>query len=113
VARARKAPPAPSVPAIPKTLVEHKVAFVVVGGAAVVHHGNLRTTEKVGIVPEPSEENLRRLWGALVEMRAAEPLALSDLRPEELPVSSISRPCSTSATGISRPRTAGSTSSST
>ena len=74
----------PDVPAILTTLIAHEVAFIVIGGVAVVHHGFLRTTNDLDIVPDPTEQNLRRLWDALMEMEA-EPLSLSDFRPEELP----------------------------
>ena len=77
-------PPLPDVPAILETLVRQKVMFVVIGGVAVAHHGYVRATADVDVVPEPGEEQLRRLWGALQEMDA-EPLAVGDLRPEELP----------------------------
>jgi hypothetical protein len=79
-------PPVPDVPAILTTLIKHDVAFVVIGGVAVVHHGYVRTTRDIDIVPAPSEENLRRLWHALVEMEA-EPLALGEFRAQELPAS--------------------------
>lgn len=81
----RQVLPAPDVPAILRALIKHKVSFVVVGGVAVAHHGYVRTTKDIDIVPDPSEGNLRRLWAALQELDA-EPLALQDLRPEELPV---------------------------
>jgi hypothetical protein len=77
-------PSVPDVPAILRTLIDHRVKFVVIGGVAVAHHGYVRTTKDLDIVPEPSEANLRRLWAALQELDAA-PLALQDLRPEELP----------------------------
>ncbi len=76
--------PAPDVPAILRTLIKHRVSFVVIGGVAVAHHGYVRATKDVDIVPDPSEANLRRLWAALQELDAA-PLALRDFRPEELP----------------------------
>jgi hypothetical protein len=77
-------PAAPDVPAILSTLVEHEVAFVVIGGVAVAFHGYVRATKDLDLVPEPSQGNLARLWDALREMKA-EPLALGDIRPEELP----------------------------
>ena len=80
----RETPVAPDVPAILRTLVEHQVAFVVIGGVAVAHHGHVRATEDIDIVPEPSEENHRRLWDALRELKA-EPLSLGDFRADELP----------------------------
>ena len=79
----RGVPPTPDIPAILATLLDHDVRFVVIGGVAVAHHGYVRTTKDIDVVPEPGE-NLRRLWEALAEMDA-EPLALGGLRPEELP----------------------------
>jgi hypothetical protein len=80
----RETPAIPDVPAILATLIKHVVSFVVIGGVAVVHHGYVRATRDIDIVPGPNEENLGRLWNALVEMEAR-PLSLGDLRPEELP----------------------------
>lgn len=80
----RKPSALPNVTAILETLAKHRIEFVVIGGVAVAHHGYVRTTKDIDIVPEPSEENLRRLWDALVELEAV-PLALGELRPEELP----------------------------
>lgn len=71
-------------PAILTTLIRHTVSFVVIGGVAVAHHGYVRTTNDIDIVPKPTEENLARLWNALVEMEAR-PLSLDDFRPEEMP----------------------------
>lgn len=76
--------PAPDVPAILRTLIKHRVSFVVIGGVAVAHHGYVRATKDIDIMPEPSDANLRRLWAALQDLDAA-PLALQDFRPEELP----------------------------
>lgn len=70
--------------AILATLVRHEVDFVVIGGFAVGHHGYPRATKDVDIVPGPDSENLERLWQALLEIDA-EPFALGDFRPEELP----------------------------
>ncbi|MDO8506268.1 MAG: hypothetical protein Q7S41_01520 [Candidatus Limnocylindria bacterium] len=77
-------PLAPDVPAILRTLIKHRVSFVVIGGVAVAHHGYVRTTKDIDIMAEPSDANLRRLWAALQELDAA-PLALQHDRPEELP----------------------------
>lgn len=82
--RERKMPPAPDVPAILAPLVAHHVDFIVIGGVAVAHHGYLRATKDVDIVPAPTDENLRRLWDALVDL-GSRPLSLGDFRPEELP----------------------------
>lgn len=80
----RPALPTPDIPAILRTLSTHTVGFVVIGGVAVAHHGYVRTTKDIDIVPGPSDANLRRLWAALQELDA-EPLALQDFRPEQLP----------------------------
>ncbi|MFN2467668.1 MAG: hypothetical protein ABR521_05985 [Gaiellaceae bacterium] len=77
--------PAPDIPAILATLVKHEVELIVIGGVAVGHHGYVRSTKDIDIVPEPSDENLERLWHALSEMEA-EPLLLADFRPQDLPV---------------------------
>lgn len=82
--RAQQMPPAPDVPAILRTLTEHRVGFVVIGGVAVAHHGYVRTTKDIDIVPAPRDANLRRLWDALQELDAA-PLAVQHFRPQELP----------------------------
>ena len=80
-----RAPPFPDVPALLSVLVRHEVAFVVIGGIAVAHHGFPRATKDLDIVPRPDRDNLLRLWDALVGLDAR-PLALEGLRPEELPV---------------------------
>jgi hypothetical protein len=82
--RERRLPQTPDIAAILATLARHEVDYVVIGGVAVAHHGYVRATKDVDVVPGPSEENLGRLWDALVELDA-EPLALGDLRPQELP----------------------------
>ena len=63
----------------------HRVEFVLIGGFALAFHGVVRATKDVDIVPEPSVENLTRLWEALVELEAR-PGELGALRPEELPL---------------------------
>lgn len=68
----------PDVTAILGTLARHKVELVVIGGVAVAHHGYLRATNDVDIVPEPTEENMHCLLQALVELEA-EPLTLEGL----------------------------------
>ena len=96
----RVTPEAPEVEEILATLSRHSVSFVVIGGAAVVHHGFPRMTKDIDIVPEPSNTNLNRLWKALVEMEA-EPFLLGEFRADEVR-RSPSRACSTSATGTWR-----------
>lgn len=68
-----------------RTLVEHGVDFVVIGGLAVAAHGFPRATKDVDVVPTPDRENRRRLYEALAAL-GAEPLEFGDFRPEELPV---------------------------
>jgi len=63
-------------------LIDHDVAFVIVGGFAVVAHGYVRATKDVDICPDPAEDNLRRLAAALAELEA-EPLGLDGFAPEE------------------------------
>lgn len=63
-------------------LIDHDVAFVIVGGFAVAAHGYVRATKDVDICPDPSAQNLERLAAALGELEA-EPLGLDDFAPEE------------------------------
>ena len=51
-------------------LADHDVRFVLVGGFAAVIHGSPYLTTDVDVVPERSEENLRRLSAALDAMHA-------------------------------------------
>ena len=67
-----------------RVLRRHDVEFILIGGFSLAFHGHPRGTDDVDIVPEPSPENLRRLWVALGELHA-EPRDLGDFRPEELP----------------------------
>lgn len=68
-----------------RTLLEHDVEFIVIGGLAVGAHGYPRGTKDVDVVPEPTTENRRRLYDALVALDA-EPLEIGDFRSDELPV---------------------------
>jgi hypothetical protein len=68
-----------------RTLVEHDVEFVVIGGLAVAAHGYVRATKDVDIVPRPEPANRARLFAALQSLDA-QPLEIGDFRPEELPV---------------------------
>jgi hypothetical protein len=77
-------PANPDVPAILAALIEHDVSFLVIGGVAVAHHGYIRATKDIDIVPKPTAENLGRLWNLLAETDA-HPLSLDEFRPEELP----------------------------
>lgn len=48
-----------------RSLVDHEVEFMVVGGHAVSHHGYPRFTHDVDVVVEPSLKNAERLLAAL------------------------------------------------
>lgn len=67
-----------------RLLCEHRVAFVVIGGFAVQFHGYVRATQDIDIVPDPSPENMHRLWDALQTV-SPEQLDLGELRPQEMP----------------------------
>jgi hypothetical protein len=62
-------------------LVEHEVAFIVVGGYAVAAHGYVRATKDVDICPDPEPDNLHRLAAALVVLEA-EPIGLDEFAGE-------------------------------
>lgn len=66
-----------------RTLIAHRVEFIVIGGFALAAHGYVRGTKDLDVVPEPGRENLELLLAALRELEA-EPLALGDFKPEEL-----------------------------
>jgi hypothetical protein len=48
-----------------RPLVQHEVAFIVVGGVAAIAHGSARLTEDLDVVYQRSPENLNRLVSAL------------------------------------------------
>ena len=56
-----------------------------IGGFSLAAHGYVRGTKDVDIVPEPSRKNLKRLLAALRDLDA-EPLAIGDFEPEEMPL---------------------------
>jgi hypothetical protein len=86
MSRARQELPAlPDIPALLNVFVQHRVSFLVIGGAAVAHHGFVRATRDLDVIPSPDADNLARLHDALMEVEAR-PLALEDFGPEELPV---------------------------
>ena len=58
---------------------------MIIGGFAVTLHGYVRTTKDVDIVPDPSEENLSRLWDVLADIEAR-PAELDQFATEEMPV---------------------------
>jgi hypothetical protein len=65
-----------------RALVDHRVAFIVVGGYAVAAHGYVRATKDIDICPDPSDPNLENLAAALVELDA-EPIGLDDFSADE------------------------------
>lgn len=65
-----------------QALVDHAVAFIVVGGYAVAAHGFVRATKDIDICPDPDPENLQRLADALEELDA-EPIGLDDFEEGE------------------------------
>lgn len=68
-----------------RTLLDHQVEFVVIGGLAVAAHGFPRATKDIDLVPAPEPDNRRRLYEAL-RVLDAEPLEVGDFRVDELPV---------------------------
>lgn len=56
--------------AIIRTLAEHDVECVLIGGLAAVLHGSPATTNDADIMPEPSQTNLTRLAAALRDVDA-------------------------------------------
>jgi hypothetical protein len=77
--------PAPLQPlALLRTLLEHGVEFVVIGGFSLAAHGIVRGTKDVDVVPAPERANLQRLARALNEVQAR--IDLGDLDPDELGV---------------------------
>lgn len=51
-------------------LARHEVAYVVIGGIAVIAHGHTRNTRDVDLVPSPKARNFARLAAALRELGA-------------------------------------------
>jgi hypothetical protein len=48
-----------------RTLAEHRVDYVLIGGLAVQTHGHVRTTNDADLIPAPDPPNLMRLAAAL------------------------------------------------
>lgn len=67
--------------AIVRTLAQHKVDYVLIGGLAAVLHGSPAMTNDADICPDPSLDNLRRLAAALRDMDAR---IRSDVVPDGL-----------------------------
>jgi hypothetical protein len=68
-----------------RTLVDHEVEFVVIGGFALAPYGFVRATDDLDVVPRPEAQNLERLVTACRALEAR-PVEEGDLPAEELPV---------------------------
>jgi len=66
-----------------RTLGDHGVEFVIIGGFALAAHGVIRATKDIDVVPEPGAANIRRLAAALRTLEA-EVLLAGDFDPAEL-----------------------------
>lgn len=53
-----------------RTLAEHQVDYVLIGGLAVQTHGHVRTTNDADLIPAPNPANLERLASALRSLEA-------------------------------------------
>jgi len=53
-----------------RTLAEHGVEYVVIGGVAVQVHGHRRTTRDLDLIPSPDPDNTVRLVAALAALEA-------------------------------------------
>lgn len=53
-----------------RTLAEHKVDYILIGGLAVQTHGHVRTTNDADLIPAPNPANLSRLAAALRQLEA-------------------------------------------
>jgi len=66
--------PGPDVPLdaerILRSLAEHSVDYVLIGGLAVQTHGHARTTNDADLIPAPEPDNLERLADVLRELDA-------------------------------------------
>lgn len=68
-----------------RTLCEHEVEFVLIGGFAVAVQGFVRATKGVDVVPRSTRENYTRLWDALASIDAR-PAEAVDFGAVEMPV---------------------------
>lgn len=53
-----------------RSLAEHEVDYVLIGGLAVQTHGHVRTTNDADLIPAPEPANLKRLAATLRELDA-------------------------------------------
>lgn len=54
-----------------RSLAEHEVDYVLIGGIAVQTHGHVRTTSDADLIPSPDPENLARLSNSLNALGAS------------------------------------------
>jgi hypothetical protein len=81
-----------------RTLAEHGVDYLVIGGVAAQVHGHRRTTKDLDVTPAPDSENFKRLAAALVTLDA-HPVELGARAPiptaEQLHVAAVVPPLTT------------------
>ncbi len=81
-----------------RTLAEHRVDYLVIGGVAAQVHGRRRTTKDLDVTPAPDPKNFERLAAALIALEA-HPAGLGESAPtptaEQLNVASIVPPLAT------------------
>jgi hypothetical protein len=53
-----------------RTLADHEVEYILIGGLAVQTHGHVRTTNDADLIPAPQPANLKRLAAALRSLDA-------------------------------------------
>lgn len=56
--------------AILRSLADHGVDYLLIGGLAVQAHGHVRTTQDADLLPAPDRPNLDRLASALADLNA-------------------------------------------
>ena len=71
-----------------REFVDPDVRFLVVGAYALAVHGRPRATGDLDLWVNPTDQNARRVWEALVRFGAP----LSELRPEDLAASGTAAP---------------------
>lgn len=74
--------------AVLRTLDEHRVEYVVIGGLAVQTHGHTRTTQDLDLIPKPTSANLARLHDALTAL-GARPVGTARPARIEIPATGV------------------------
>lgn len=62
-----------------KTLIDHRVRFLIIGGQAAIYYGVRRGTGDLDLLIEPTRENGKKLLNAFQQLQ----LQVDDLQPEE------------------------------